>query len=138
MLRRTLVGLPLYLIVTGVLCRSDRGLLQAQRPPCISRVSGWFQCGTAEGQSPGALCLPLCIGDSASGPCQPCSNPNNACNTAWRSYNGVLQASLVFNSTEICPQLADRMTARAAGGDGTGGGESNTCSCPCAAQQPQN
>ncbi|EIE27784.1 hypothetical protein COCSUDRAFT_52270 [Coccomyxa subellipsoidea C-169] len=129
-------SLAVFLVITGVVVNSgaDRGLLQSQRPPCLTRVSGWFQCGTADGQSPGALCLPLCVGERASGPCQPCTDPNSACNTAWRSYNGLLQASLSFNSTEICPQLADRMSVGSSGGQAS---EGDTCSCPCSQQQPQ-
>lgn len=142
--------------------------LQSQHPPCMTRQSGWYQCVSDAGQSPGALCLPLCIGDTAQGPCQPCSDANKACNTvrpsltlfallslqvshpkcgcgyppaswvlhpchacfqggpkpasvlheqshantlqAWSSYGGKLQASLSFNSTDICPQLASKMT----------------------------
>ena len=159
-------GMPL----TGFAC-SERSLLQSsqlqsQTPPCITRQSGWYQCTADGGQSPGALCLPLCMGDKAQGPCQPCSDANKACNTvrprllhptvlqrltsahptcevcptslhaatpcmlleiptiapvlhepvhtdpsqAWSSYNGKLQASLSFNSTDICPQLASKMT----------------------------
>ncbi|KAK9917393.1 hypothetical protein WJX75_003858 [Coccomyxa subellipsoidea] len=136
MLRLFSAFFTLFLVINGVLGRSDRALQQSQRPPCITRVSGWFQCGTADGQSPGALCLPLCIGQRENGPCQPCSDPNNACNTAWRTYNGALQASLSFNSTEICPQLADRMSASTAGGQASQG-DTNTCSCPCAQQQTE-
>lgn len=45
-----------------------------------------------------------------------CQQTQSRCSTqAWQSYNGALQASLAFNSTEICPQLADRMSAQAAG-----------------------
>ena len=30
---------------------------------------------------------------------------------AWPSYNGQLQAQMSFNSTEICPQVANRMAS---------------------------
>lgn len=60
---------------------ADRSLLQSQHPPCMSKQSGWYQCTAASGESPGALCLPLCLGDNADGPCQPCSDANRACNT---------------------------------------------------------
>ncbi|CAK0785591.1 hypothetical protein CVIRNUC_008801 [Coccomyxa viridis] len=125
-----MLKLALVLLGTCILIRrgaegSDRSLLQSQHPPCMSKQSGWYQCTAASGESPGALCLPLCLGDSADGPCQPCSDANRACNTAWSAYNGKLQASLSFNSTEICPQLATRM----ASGSSSGG-----CSCPCGQQ----
>ena len=32
---------------------------------------------------------------------------------AWSSWNGSLQAIMAFNSTELCPQLAEQMTSGA-------------------------
>ena len=58
-----------------------RALLQSLgHPPCPSRPSAWYQCTAKTGQSPGAICLPLCVGDTQSGPCQPCSDAAQACN----------------------------------------------------------
>ena len=39
---------------------------------------------------------------------------------AWASWNGSLMAVMAFNSTELCPQLAQQMSS-AAGGSGAGG-----------------